>query len=140
MQLAVSGRVFSGLGEGKYYVGHPEYQKRFEQCLGYVPYPGTLNVRLGDGSQIQGLKRLRSMRGVELQSFTLNGETFCSVKCFDGELRGERVSLLLIEATHYNETVAELISPTYLRDRLGLEDGDDVSFTINVPDPTPSMQ
>ena len=43
-ELTFTGRVFSGIGKGRYYVGHPEYQKRFEAALGYRPYPGTLNV------------------------------------------------------------------------------------------------
>lgn len=131
MGLEVSGKVFSGMGKGRYYVGHPEYQKRFERSLGYVPYPGTLNVKLEDGGTIEALERLRSKGGVKVEGFTLKGESFSSLTCFDGELRGERVTLLFIDVTYYNETVAELISPVYLRGRLGLRDGEDVSFTVD---------
>ncbi len=140
MQLTVSGRVFSGMGKGRYYVGHPEYQKRFKECLGYVPYAGTLNVKLEDDSSIKELKELRSKDGVEIRGFTLGGETFSSVSCFNGDLRGEKVTLLFLEVTYYNDTVVELISPTYLRGKLGLRDGDVVSFSVDVPTPRPSKQ
>ncbi|MDG6900351.1 MAG: CTP-dependent riboflavin kinase [Nitrososphaerota archaeon] len=140
MKFSVSGRVFSGMGKGKYYVGHPEYQRRFRECLGYTPYAGTLNVKLEDPSTIQSLEDIRSKDGTKLKGFTLGGESFSPLTCFDGELRGERVTLLFIDVTYYNQTVAELISPTYLRGKLGLKDGDLVTFTVNAPTPPPGRQ
>ncbi len=136
MQLSLSGKVFSGIGKGRYYVGHPEYQKRFEESLGYKPYPGTLNVKLEDRVAIEEMKTLRSLGGTKIDSFTVGEERFSALNCFDGKLKDERVTLLLIEVTYYNETVAELISPTFLRGKFGLTDGDTVTFSVDVPDPT----
>jgi len=135
MRLTVTGRVFSGMGKGRYYVGHAEYQKRFREALGYAPYPGTLNIKLEEGPVIQKLKELRLNDGAKVEGFTLRGESFSALTCFDGELRGEKVTLLFIDVTYYNETVAELISPTYLRGKLGLRDGDVVTFTVDAPNP-----
>lgn len=133
MKFEVSGRLFSGMGKGRYYVGHPEYQRRFMECLGYAPYAGTLNVKLEDRFVIQKLKELRSSDGTEVSGFNLGGESFSSLTCFDGSLAGERITLLFVDVTYYNETVAELISPTYLRGKLGLRDGDLITFTVDVP-------
>jgi riboflavin kinase, archaea type len=133
MRYVIGGRVFSGMGKGSYYVGHPEYQKRFKEQLGYAPYPGTLNVKAEDGPAAGALKELKSKEGVRVDGFTLGGESFSPVTCFEGEMKGERVALLSVEVTYYNETVAELISPTYLRGKLGLRDGDGVSFTVDAP-------
>ena len=135
MKLEVEGRVFSGMGKGRYYVGHPEYQKRFRERLGYEPYAGTLNVKLEDEDTIRRLKEARGADGVKVEGFALGGESFSPLTCFEGELRGERVTLLFIDVTYYNESVAELISPVYLRGKLGLRDGDLVSFTVDVPTP-----
>lgn len=140
MKLQVSGRVFSGMGKGKYYVGHPEYQRRFRESIGYAPYAGTLNIKLEDRSVIQKLDDIRSEDGTEVEGFAIGGESFSALRCFDGELKGEKVTLLFIDVTYYNETVAELISPTYLRGKLGLRDGDLVSFTVDVPTPPRGMQ
>lgn len=140
MRLSVTGTVFSGMGKGKYYVGHPEYQRRFKECLGYAPYPGTLNVKLEDRETIRKLEEVRAKDGVKVEGFTLGGESFSSLKCFEGELRGERVTLLFIDVTYYNETVAELISPAYLRGKLGLRDGDDVTFSVDLPSPHPGRR
>ena len=134
MQYTVTGRLFSGMGKGKYYVGHPEYQKRFEKVLGYAPYPGTLNVKLEDQGIIESLKRLRSMDGTKVEAFSQGGEAFSSLTCFDGRMDGERVTLLFIDVTYYNETVAELIAPQFLRGKFRLRDGDPVTFTLDVPE------
>lgn len=129
-QMSFTGTVFSGIGKGKYYVGHPEYQRRFHAALGYRPYPGTLNVKLEDSIQKDQMRDLRSMGGVRIPGFTRRREDFSALNCFNGSLRGERVALLLIDITHYNESVAELISPAYLRGKFKLKDGDAVTFTI----------
>jgi len=134
MRLKVTGRVFSGMGKGRYYVGHPEYQRLFREHLGFAPYPGTLNVKLENEALIGGLKRLRTTGGVKIGSFVMNGESFSSLTCYNGTLMGEKIALLFIDVTYYNETVAELISPTFLRGKFGLEDGDSVSFSLDVPD------
>jgi riboflavin kinase len=128
MKVDVKGAAFSGMGRGKYYVALPEYQKRFEAMLGYRPYPGTLNLKIQDRGMVKGLEMLKSSVGTKIPGFTLNGETFSSVVCFDGRLGEERVTLLFLDITHYNETVTELISPTYLRGKFGIKDGDEVSF------------
>jgi len=133
VKFSIRGTVFSGMGKGGYYVGHPEYQTRFRQALGYAPYPGTLNVKVRDPGTIGELKLMRSGEGVKVGGFTIGGESFSSLTCFDGELRGERITLLFIDVTYYNESVAELISPVYLRGRLGLKDGADVEFSVRSP-------
>jgi riboflavin kinase, archaea type len=138
--LGFRGRVFSGMGKGRYYVGHPEYQKRFEQALGYRPYPGTLNLKLEDRVVIEEMRTMRSMGGTKIPAFSVGGEPMSALTCFDGSMRGERVTVLFIDVTFYNETVSELISPTYLREKLGLKDGDEVEFAVRAPDATPGTR
>ncbi|HEV2137546.1 MAG TPA: DUF120 domain-containing protein [Nitrososphaerales archaeon] len=140
MRLEVKGRVFSGMGKGRYYVGHPEYQRRFRECLGYRPYPGTLNIKLEDDDLIADLKQMRTMGGVRVDSFVRDGEPFSALNCFNGKMNGQMVTLLFIDVTFYNESVAELISPVFLRDKFGLKDGDAVSFSVEAPDSTLGKQ
>ncbi len=134
------GEVFSGIGKGRYYVGHPEYQRRFNQALGYKPYPGTLNARLLDSGARERVGELRNREGVRIDSFMVAGETFSALTCFDGTMAGERVTVLLIDITHYNDSVVELISPVFLRGKFGLKDGDRVEFTLDGVGSTPRKQ
>ena len=42
----LEGTLISGMGEGAYYMGLKGYSKQFKSKIGYVPFPGTFNVRL----------------------------------------------------------------------------------------------
>ena len=44
--IELAGNVFSGFGEGGYYVSREGYRDQFERKLGFKPYPGTLNLQL----------------------------------------------------------------------------------------------
>ena len=44
--ITIRGNVFSGLGEGKYYISRTLYMQSFVSKLGYKPYLGTLNLRI----------------------------------------------------------------------------------------------
>ena len=43
--ITLEGVLFSGLGEGAYYVTKEGYRKQFMEKLGFDPYPGTLTSR-----------------------------------------------------------------------------------------------
>jgi len=129
--ITFHGSVFSGSGKGGYYVGHPEYRKRFLNLLGYVPYPGTLNVKLDSPEEIEVRRGLRlGKKALWIEEFVQRGETFSAVNCFKGRMGREQVALLIVEITHYDDSVLELISPVYLRGKFGLADGSKVSATI----------
>ena len=42
------GRVVGGLGQGQYYISRKGYRHQFIQKLGFVPFPGTLNIKLDE--------------------------------------------------------------------------------------------
>jgi riboflavin kinase len=125
------GRVFAGSGRGAYYVGHPEYVKRFKELLGYSPFPGTLNVKLDSEDDIRERRRLRLRgEGLRIDEFHFAGERFSSVNSFKGQLDDEAIALLIVAITDYDDSVLELISPVYLREKLHLKDGSAVAPKI----------
>ena len=133
MVLAISGRVFTGMGKGRYYVGHPEYQSRFLEGLGYRPYPGTLNIKLEEGESVRNLEALRRTKGIHVEGFRVGDESFSSLNCFPGRVGAEVATLLVVDVTYYNDRVGELISPVYLRGKFGLRDGDITTFRADPP-------
>ncbi len=129
--VRMRGEVFSGMGEGRYYVSIEGYRKRFEEKLGFTPYPGTLNLRLKSYYDIQARKLLEAYPGIVIEEFEEGGRTFGRVKCFKA-LVEEKIegSVLLINRTHYGENVIEVISPVFLREVLKLRDGDLVTVDV----------
>ena len=51
--VTLEGTVFTGLGEGAYYIGKESYRKQIVEKLGFEPYPGTLNLKLSSDYDIK---------------------------------------------------------------------------------------
>jgi riboflavin kinase len=128
--LSFNGKVVNGLGEGAYYMSRPGYREQFSSKLGFTPFPGTLNLRLGPSHE--GVKReLETHPAITIKGFKRGKRTFGEVKCFpaviDDSVKG---AVALIHRTHHDDSVIELIAPTHLRNSLGLREGSDVKVTI----------
>jgi riboflavin kinase len=127
-EMQFRGTLFTGFGEGGYYISLKGYSKAFFKALGFEPFPGTLNLRLTDEAMIEQRKRLDLLRGVEVPGFTDGKRTYGPVKCFRAKVGGNHPgAVLAIERTHYDSSVLEVIAPINLRKALGLKDGDECS-------------
>jgi riboflavin kinase, archaea type len=56
--ITLEGTLFTGFGEGAYYVTKEGYRKQFIEKLGFDPYPGTLNLKLTTEYDIKTLSEL----------------------------------------------------------------------------------
>ena len=122
--LTFEGTVFSGLGEGAYYIGKEKYRKQFMEKLGFDPYPGTLNLKLKTDYDIKARTELEGYPAVEVEGFKNEDRTFGPVKCYpvilENKVKGALISAL---RSHYDVSVVEIIAPVFLRKQLGLKDG-----------------
>ncbi len=132
LRVKLSGAVFTGLGEGRYYLSLEGYVRQFEERLGFRPYPGTLNVRLFP-EYIPHRRYLELLPGIQISGFSNGVRTYGGVKCFRAEVNGyPNAAVLIIERTHYGPDVIELVAPISLREALGLKDGDVVDVVANL--------
>jgi len=129
--LTLTGRVFTGLGEGGYYVDQPQYRKQFQRYLGFRPYPGTLNLRLTP-SQMAKKKELEAYSGLMIRGFEVGGRSFGGVRCYRATIDGVEGAVVSIGRTHYDASVVELIAPVHLRSRLNLKDGSRVKVLVQI--------
>jgi riboflavin kinase len=127
------GKVFAGLGEGAYYIGLGGYRKQFAKILGFDPYLGTLNVKL-DGVMVERKKELRAFDGIRVNGFESGGRTYGGARCFKATVGKAAIpaAVLVIDRTHYDDSVLEVISPKYIRGALKLEDGDPVEIRVDM--------
>ena len=125
--IELRGKVFSGRGEGKYYVSQPGYMKSFKIQLGFEPFPGTLNVRIG-ADYLDCLDLIRGSLPIIIEGFDSNERPFDAVLCYPLKVLGlnAKVAGIIPKSTHYGAGVLELISNINLREKLKLEDGDEV--------------
>lgn len=131
--LELEGKVLTGLGEGQYYVNIPGYRKQFEEKLHFVPFPGTLNVRLSESSSpLRNL--LREMPAVRVEGFNDGERTFGGGNCYLIVVGGIAAAIVAPERTHYPSDLIEIIAPVKLRDALELNDGDRVVLQLKKQD------
>ena len=124
-KVVFTGRIVSGLGEGKYYTAHPGYQQQFQDKLGFTPYPGTLNVEIP--SLERNKLRLLTSGGITIDEFHTDNRTFGSVQCFTATINGVKAAIVLPKRSHYT-AILECISPYHLKNKLHLKDGDTVEI------------
>jgi len=129
--IMLEGTVFTGLGEGAYYISKEKYRKQFIEKLGFDPYPGTLNLRLTTDYDIKARNELEAYPAVEIEGFKSEDRTFGSVKCYpvivENKVKGALISAL---RSHYDASVLEIIAPVPLRKYLKLKDGHKVKVEV----------
>jgi len=129
--VTLEGILFSGLGEGAYYVTKEGYRKQFMEKLGFDPYPGTLNLKLTTEYDVKTMSELEAYPAIEIQGFKDESRTFGSVKCYPAIINNkEKGAVVYALRSHYNTSVLEIIAPVFLRGRLKLKDGNKVKVEI----------
>jgi len=129
--ITLEGTVFTGFGEGAYYISKENYRKQFIEKLGFDPYPGTLNLKLVTDYDIKARNELEAYPGVEIEGFKNEDRTFGPVKCYpviiENEVKG---ALILALRSHYDVSVLEIIAPVPLRKHLKLKDGQKTKIEV----------
>jgi riboflavin kinase len=129
--VTLEGTVFTGLGEGAYYIAKENYRKQFMEKLGFDPYPGTLNLKLTTDYDNKARGELDAYPAVEIEGFKSEDRTFGDVKCYpviiENKVKGALISAL---RSHYDSSVVEIIAPVALRKHLKLKDGHKVKVEV----------
>jgi len=129
--ITLEGVLFTGLGEGAYYISREQYRKQFIEKLGFEPYPGTLNLKLTTEYDVNTRSELDAYPAIEIEGFKNETRTFGPVKCYpaiiENKLKG---SLVLALRSHYDASVIEVIAPVFLRKHLKLKDGHKVKVEV----------
>jgi riboflavin kinase len=124
-----TGKVFTGLGEGAYYISRRQYHEQFRSRLGFQPYPGTLNLKIENYIDQLLLAEKMSRPPIVIHGFSDEERTFGDVYCYPVVISGNYDGAVIKALrTIYDSSVVEIISPQNLRKEIGLKDGDEVTF------------
>jgi len=131
--VLLKGTLVSGMGEGAYYMSLKGYTQQFKSKIGYVPFPGTFNVKLGKKEYTETIRQFEGMEGIHIDGYSDGKRTYGWVKCFKAKLNSSfDCELIRLERTHHDTSTIELISKNNLRKTAKLSDGSKITITIPI--------
>lgn len=131
--IVITGKVTSGLEEGRYYMSIPPYRNELRKKLGFDPFLGTLNIQLITSEDQLKRNMLDSRAGIVIKPHYYQGRKLLSAKCFPAKINGKVDGAVIIpERTHHGQDILEVISEFYLRKKLKLKDGDRISVQVKL--------
>ena len=131
--VLLKGTLVSGLGEGAYYMSLEGYSKQFKTKIGYIPFPGTFNVKLGKKEYTEAISQFEEMEGIHIDGYSDGKRTYGWVKCFKAKLNSTiDCQLIRLERSHHDTSIIELISKNSLRKTAKLSDNSKVTITIPI--------
>ena len=140
-RITFKGKIVNGMGEGAYYMSLDEYKKQFKEKLGYVPFPGTLNLKLEDKIYMDKKKEMINYPNVYISGFKDKTRSFGWVKCYPATLNSDiktndkktcqiDSAVLLLERTHHDNSLMEVISPVCIKETANIKNGDTVTIEL----------
>ena len=120
----IRGKVEPGLGKGQYYISKEGYRNQFLQNLGFVPFPGTLNIKLEKPFIPQASKT------IYIEGFWDEGRTYGRCKCYKIKVHGIEAAVIRPDLSNYPPDLIEVIAPVCLREALELSDKDAVEIAL----------
>ncbi len=136
--IAFEGRVVSGMGEGAYYMSLEGYKTQFKEKLGYQPYPGTLNVKLSERMFANSRIDIDRSPYIYIDGFSDGSRTYGWVKCYPADINDGKIpnsAILVLERTHYDNSLLEVIAPVCIKDYLDIQNGDKVKISVHTKIP-----
>ena len=122
--MKIDGEVTTGLGKAAFFLSQEFYTREFEKNLGFVPFPGTLNIVVSD-DHLDEINKIKDA----CENLIKPDEGFGAVKYIEAILNEEVEGAIVFPAkTTHEENYLEFISENRLRDELNIEDGDIVSL------------
>ncbi|WP_407391398.1 DUF120 domain-containing protein [Methanobrevibacter sp.] len=118
--MKIDGEVTTGLGKAAFFLSQEFYTKEFKKNLGFIPYPGTLNVIVSE----EYLDEISEIKNT-CENIIKPDEGFGAVKYIEAKLNDIVEGAIVFPAkTTHEENYLEFIAESKLRDELNLNDGD----------------
>jgi riboflavin kinase len=125
-KTVINAIVQEGIGEGSYYVSQKQYNKQFRSKLGFVAFPGTLNLKV---SREELTQFLANKEMILIEGFNTKTRTFGPINAYKIKTNNIESAIVVPERTRHAEDIIEVIANVNLRDALKIEDKDTVKLS-----------
>ena len=118
--MKIEGEVTTGLGKAAFFLSQDFYTNEFDKNLGFIPFPGTLNVIVSE----EHLDEINEIKDT-CQNIIKPDDGFGAVKYIKAVLNDKISGAIVFPAkTTHDENYLEFICEVKLRQELSLNDGD----------------
>ena len=118
--MKIEGEVTTGLGKAAYFLSQEFYTNEFKKNLGFIPFPGTLNIIVSE-NHLDEINEIKN----SCENLIKPDEGFGAVKYIEATLNEKINGAIVFPAkTTHEEHYLEFIAENKLRDELSIEDGD----------------
>ena len=122
--MKIDGEVTTGMGKAEFFLSQEFYTKEFKKNLGFIPYPGTLNV-IVDEKYLQNINEIKN----SCENIIKPNTEFGAVKYIKAILNNQIDGAIVFPAkTTHEENYLEFIAEEKLREKLNLKDRDIVNI------------
>ena len=126
--VTIKGIVVSGIGQGKVLVKFDWVEKQIISKLGFVPFAGTLNLKISDPASLAAFSAVKTGPAIIIEP---PNPEYCEGRIYRVLVDGRIEAAIVWPCVpNYPEDVAEIIAPVNLRDALKVADGDSVSLKL----------
>ena len=127
-EVVIKGKIISGTKKGAYFTQLDWVRKQCKEKLGFIPYPGTLNLQVSDDV----LATINKLERENCKKLIPPDPQFCEAKIFSiliGQIQGALI-LPAQEVRVHKRNIIEILSHINLREEFDLKDGDILSFKV----------
>ena len=118
--MKIEGEVTTGLGKAAFFLSQDFYTNEFDKNLGFIPFPGTLNVIVSE----EHLDEINEIKDT-CQNIIKPDDGFGAVKYIKAVLNDKISGAIVFPAkTTHDENYLEFICEVKLRHEMSLNDGD----------------
>lgn len=130
--LNFEGTVISGLKKASIFMQKDTYKKQYYSKLGFMPFNGTLNVKLDDDVEINLKEKYNSQLKIIEGDDNLGDVYFldATVSTIDQKISKKGAILFPIKTVHKIDTI-EFVASEKLRETMDLSDNSKVIISIN---------
>ena len=122
--MKIDGVVTTGLGKAQFFLSQEFYTKEFQKNLGFIPFPGTLNV-IVDEKYLDEINEIKD----NCDNLIKPDNDFGAVKFIEAVLNDNISGAIVFPAkTTHEENYLEFICRDKLRDKYDIKDDDIVSL------------
>jgi riboflavin kinase len=123
-KITFSGIVVSGKGEGSSFINLVWVRNQIHEKLSFEAYPGTLNLKIKQSKKIKSL--FQKSQYIKI----IPEKGFCEGIVIPAFINSQNCAIIIPKIKDYPENMIEIISPINLRDKLQVEDGDEITITF----------